>query len=210
MARIKSASAEIIRKKADRAEARAKGEEIAELPSVLNPGEAQPGPGGRPTAYKPEFVGQVEKLCAMGATDAEMAEFFGVSTVTYYAWQKKHPEFLNAIQLSKDAHDNRVERSLYQKAVGYERMVQKATASGQVVDLKEYFPPDTGSAIFWLKNRRSQKWRDRQENVNLNVTIAGEFEGLMRQIHRGEPIQLESDSTVSQEITGRDFSSDAE
>lgn len=207
---MKSAAAEIIKKKADRAEARAKGEDITGLPSVLNPSETPAGPGGRPTSYKAEYIEQVKKLCAMGATDPEIAEFFEVCPATIYNWMKVHPEFLEAVQLSKDAHDNRVERSLYQKAVGYERVVQKATPSGSVVTLREFFPPDTGSAIFWLKNRRSQKWRDRQENVNLNVTIAGEFEGLMRQIHRGEPIQLESISTVSQEKAGGDFSSDTE
>lgn len=169
----KPMSKALAKEKADKIEALAHGEEIDEPRSVM----------GRPTAYRPEFVEQATKLCNMGATDAEMAEFFNVSTVTFYAWQKAHPDFLNAIQLSKDAHDNRVERSLYQKAVGYERVIQKATPSGQVVTVKEFFPPDTGSAIFWLKNRRSQKWKDRQDhNHNHTLTLSQEFESFMRQV----------------------------
>jgi hypothetical protein len=156
--------------------------------------DTKPNKVGRPTAYKPEFVEQATKLCAMGATDAEMAEFFKVSTVTFYAWLKMHPEFLNAIQLSKDAHDNRVERSLYQKAIGYDRTVEKATASGAVVTVKEFFPPDTASAIFWLKNRRSKKWRDRHEqDVNVNLTLASQFETLLSEVRGGKPqIELEA------------------
>lgn len=173
----KPMSKALAKEKADKIEAIARGEEIDE------PAPLGPRPVGRPTSFKPEYVEQAVKLCNMGATDAEMAEFFDVSTVTFYAWQKAHPEFLNAIQLSKDAHDNRVERSLYQKAVGYDRVIQKATPSGQVVTVKEFFPPDTASAIFWLKNRRSQKWRDRQDhNHNHTLTLSQEFESFMRQV----------------------------
>jgi hypothetical protein len=31
---------------------------------------------GRPTSFKPEYVAQAEKLCALGATDQEIADFF--------------------------------------------------------------------------------------------------------------------------------------
>ncbi|MDR8011858.1 terminase, partial [Escherichia coli] len=29
--------------------------------------------------------------------------------------------------------------------------------------LEKYYPPDTTAAIFWLKNRQKDKWRDKQE-----------------------------------------------
>ena len=195
----------LAKEKADHIEAIARGEEIDE------PAPLTPRPVGRPTAYKPEFVDQAIKLCNMGATDAEMAEFFDVSTATFYTWMKVHPEFLEAIQVSKDAHDNRVERSLYQKAIGYERTVQRATPSGNVVTLKEFFPPDTASAIFWLKNRRSQKWKDRQDhNHNHTLTLSQEFETFMRQVHAQvhgpEPLKLESHSSESPDSRPLDFS----
>lgn len=189
----------LAKEKADKIEALSRGEDTDE------PTPIGPRPVGRPTAYKPEFVEQAAKLCNMGATDAEMAEFFDVSTATFYTWMKTHPEFLEAIQVSKDAHDNRVERSLYQKAIGYDRTVQKATASGQVVTVKEFFPPDTASAIFWLKNRRSQKWKDRQDhNHNHTLTLSQEFESFMRQVltndGHAEPKVIEHAPSQTQEM----------
>ena len=38
--------------------------------------EKQKRPIGRPTKYKPEYSAQAQKLCLLGATDAEMADFF--------------------------------------------------------------------------------------------------------------------------------------
>lgn len=45
-------------------------------------------PGGRPTKYKPEYVEQSAKLCALGATDMELADFFEVDRTKdqYYAY----------------------------------------------------------------------------------------------------------------------------
>ena len=60
---------------------------------------------GRPSDYRPEFAVQTEKLCTMGATDFELARYFEVSTVTLNAWKHKHPAFLNALKLGKEALD---------------------------------------------------------------------------------------------------------
>ena len=53
-------------------------------------GGARPG-AGRPKGsdtYKPEYAGQAEKLCRLGATDAEMGDFFGVCEDTINAWKR--------------------------------------------------------------------------------------------------------------------------
>lgn len=131
---------------------------------------------GRPSAYKPEYVKQAQALCKLGATDAELADFFGVSVRTIYAWQSKYNEFLQALKAGKDEADDRVERSLYQRAIGYEYDAVKIfNASGDplVVPYREKCPPDTTAAIFWLKNRRKDKWRDVQQHEHGGV---GDFD----------------------------------
>ena len=60
--------------------------------------------------------------------------------------EAKYPEFRCALKAGKEASDDRVERSLYQLAIGW---------NGQ--------PPNTTAAIFWLKNRRPDRWRDVQQ-----------------------------------------------
>ena len=119
--------------------------------------------GGRPTAYKPEYALQAEKLCNLGATDIELADFFEVSPATITNWKNKHPEFLAALKTGKESLDERVERSLYHKAIGYSFDAVKIFngADGPVyAPYREHVAPDTTACIFWLKNRRQQQWRD--------------------------------------------------
>lgn len=140
---------------------------------------------GRPTDYKPEHAKQARKLCELGATDVELADFFEVHVSTIYRWQAKHEKFCEALKAGKDAADERVERSLYHKAVGYSfDAVKIFNASGTPLEVpyREHIPPDTTAAIFWLKNRRRDEWRDKQDHEHtgkdgaplvpvLNVTI---------------------------------------
>lgn len=121
-------------------------------------------PGGRPTKYRPEFVEQARKLAALGAIDREVADFFGVDDATVYRWKHSHPEFCDALKVGKGAADARVEQSLYRRALGYEHEAVKiaVNADGKVTEVPyvERYPPDTTAAIFWLKNRKPEEWRD--------------------------------------------------
>lgn len=122
---------------------------------------------GRPSGYKPELAKQAEKLCKLGATDIELADFFGVSDRTICRWQSEFPDFCQALKAGKESADERVERSLYHKAVGYSFDSEKIFQfQGQIVRAKsrEHVPPDATSMIFWLKNRRREQWRDRQDH----------------------------------------------
>jgi hypothetical protein len=63
----------------------------------------------------------------------------------------------------KEAADDRVERSLYQRAIGYEYDAVKifnANGTPMIVPYRAVMPPDTTAMIFWLKNRRPVRWRD--------------------------------------------------
>lgn len=121
---------------------------------------------GRPTLYKPEFAKQAAKLCLMGATDIELADFFEVSTSTIYEWRNRYEEFSEAVIAGKDAADDRVERAFYNRAVGYTFESEKVFQhQGEIIraPTREHVPPDAGAALNWLKNRRGDKWRDKQE-----------------------------------------------
>lgn len=124
---------------------------------------------GRPTRYKKEFAKQATKLCEFGATDVELAEFFEVHVATIYRWQARHEDFCEALKAGKEAADDRVERSLYHKAVGYTfdavKIFMPAGAKAPVyAPYREHVPPSDTAAIFWLKNRRKDQWRDKQEH----------------------------------------------
>jgi len=123
---------------------------------------------GRPSDYKDEYAKQAEKLAVLGATDQEVADFFEVDVRTVYRWKHDHDAFCQALKVGKETADERVERSLYQKAIGYEQDEVKIFMPGGA-EAPVYAPfrakiaPDTTAAIFWLKNRRSQDWRDKRE-----------------------------------------------
>lgn len=123
----------------------------------------------RPTKYKPEFSAQAAKLCALGATDAQLADFFEVSVSTINLWKVQHPEFSESIKVPKEAADTRVEQSLYRRAMGYEHdEVDIRVVAGGIVEtpIRKHYPPDTTAAIFWLKNRNPAQWREKIENVH--------------------------------------------
>lgn len=129
--------------------------------------EPETRPVGRPSSYKPEYAGQAEKLCYLGATDMELADFFGVDVRTIHRWKADHPEFCHSLKTGKEALDERVERSLYHRAVGYTYDAEHFSNYQGVVTVtpyKAHVPPDTTAGIFWLKNRRSKDWRDVQRH----------------------------------------------
>jgi len=122
---------------------------------------------GQPTKYRPEFVDQAKKLANLGATDIQMADFFGVAVSTLALWKNTHKEFSDSLKTGKAELDNRVEQSLYHRAMGFERDSVKIFLSkdGKIVEapFREQVPPDTTACIFWLKNRQPKEWRDRIE-----------------------------------------------
>jgi len=136
-------------------------------------------PAGRPTLYQPEYPEQAFKLCLLGATDKDLASFFCVEESTINNWKLAHPEFLEAIKGGKDEADANVAKSLYQRALGYSHPeIDIRVANGEIVEtpITKHYPPDATSAIFWLKNRQRDKWRDKVEqelsgDVGLTVQI---------------------------------------
>lgn len=153
MSKIPPLSEEEIKARADRAEG-------------IKPADPE-AKTGRPSKYQETYAKQAEKLCALGATDEDLADFFEVSIRTIANWKAQHEEFLQALKGGKDQADDRVERSLYQRAVGYSFDSEKVfNNKGEIVRAKtrEHCPPDVTAQIFWLKNRRSDQWRDKHDH----------------------------------------------
>lgn len=152
-----------------------RGDGPAKSRVAAKPKPAAKHPGGRPTKFKPEYVDQVRKLCAIGAIDEEIAEFFEVSRATISTWKLEHPDFLEALKLGKASVDDRVERSLLQMALGYEqdevKIFMPAGAEKPIyAPFRAKVPASPTAAIFFLKNRRPDLWRDvhRQEVTGHN------------------------------------------
>ena len=109
----------------------------------------------RPSKYRPEFVMQAEKLCKLGATDLEVADFFGINVATLNRWKGEHPELCESLKVGKAASDDRVERSLFSRATGYEHdEVDIRVVKDRIVKtpIRKFYPPDTTAAFQALKS----------------------------------------------------------
>ncbi|HET8839735.1 MAG TPA: terminase [Flavobacteriaceae bacterium] len=130
---------------------------------------------GRPTKYKKEFSDQARKLCLLGATDNELADFFEVSEVTINAWKKEFPEFLKSIKSGKINADSEVADRLFKRAIGYQyKELKEEYGPSEILKTKtettKTVTPEVTAQIFWLKNRQPEKWRDKQ---NIEAEIKG-------------------------------------
>jgi len=121
---------------------------------------------GRPSKYEEQFADQARKLCLLGATDDDLASFFEVNVDTIHEWKKVRPEFSDSIKRGKQQADANVADRLYQRAMGYEHDdVHVSNYQGEITltPIRKVYAPDTGAAVFWLKNRQSKHWREKQE-----------------------------------------------
>lgn len=122
--------------------------------------------GSRPTLYKPKYAEIARRMCMQGATRSDLADRFGVTINTVVAWQLVHKEFSDSCRHGRDAADERVEQSFYERAVGYTYDSEKVfVVQGDVIraPIKEHVPPDPRAAEFWLRNRRPNRWKDSKQ-----------------------------------------------
>lgn len=128
---------------------------------------------GRPTLFAPvEHPMVAERVTGMGGTMMDVAKALGVARSTVILWAKEHPTFSVAIQGGRADAADRVERSLFERAIGYTYKIEKivvipqgAGLSSRVerVEMTVHCPPDTAAIRFFLTNRRPKEWRERHE-----------------------------------------------
>jgi hypothetical protein len=120
--------------------------------------------GGRPTKYRPEYAEQCYKLCLLGATDPDLADFFDVALSTVAEWVNAQPAFSDARKNGKEVADANVADRLYQRAMGYthpEEKIFQYEGDAVRVETTRHYPPETAAAIYWLNNRQRARWSNR-------------------------------------------------
>jgi hypothetical protein len=157
---------------------------------------------GRPTDYRIDHAEMAYKLCLLGATDVQLAEFFNVSTATINNWKKIHPKFLESIKRGKIIADAEMAEALYKRGIGYEHPdVHISNYQGEITitELTKHYPPDTAAAFIWLKNRAG--WQDKKEvEVTRKELTDEEIENvrnyLKRKFIKSEVVQQTADTMV--------------
>lgn len=125
---------------------------------------------GRPSKFE-KFKDIILKMAELGLTDEQMAMCAGITPQTLANWKKKNKDFFESLKNSKAISDARVEKSLFERALGYsckEDRIFNDNGTPIVVPTTKNYPPDVTACIFWLKNRQPDKWREKQD-VNLKV-----------------------------------------
>ncbi|WYA19753.1 helix-turn-helix domain-containing protein [Fusobacterium nucleatum] len=135
------------------------------------------------TEVKPRLV-EIEAWKRDGLTDEQICKNLGISVDTFYRYKSKYSEFSEAIKKGKEVADIEVENALFKRAIGYKykeviKEVKEIDGkkSTYIKEVIKEMPGDVGAQIFWLKNRKSNKWKDKQdidiEDNNVSITING-------------------------------------
>lgn len=119
----------------------------------------------------PEGLLELEAWARDGLTDEQISHNVGISPSTLYEWKKKYGEISEALKKGKKVVDIQVENALLKRALGYsyeEKKVEVSDKGEKVTRTTKEVVPDTTAQVFWLKNRRPDRWRDKQ-----NVEVSG-------------------------------------
>jgi len=150
---------------------------------------------GRPALYIPAYDEQAYNHCLLGGTNAGLAELLGVGPRTIDRWIADIPSFAKAVREGRAVADGRVARSLYERAIGCRRTMERTVLhEGEEKTLTStvQLPPDTQACIFWLRNRCRDTWNVRpaivpHEDASLTEAMIAELDAA------GERARRESD-----------------
>lgn len=113
----------------------------------------------------PEGLLKIEGWARDGLTDEQIAKNIGISRSTLNVWKDRYSDISDALKKGKDVIDRQVENALLKRALGYEyEEVKEKFEDGVITErtvTKKEVVPDTTAQIFWLKNRKPDKWRDK-------------------------------------------------
>lgn len=127
----------------------------------------------------------------------QTAELLGIHRTTLRNWKLTHDEIRRLYQSDgQDGDEERkkqVEEALLKRAIGYTqteitRQVGKDGKLGVVKTVEKQVMPSTTAQIFWLKNRRPDKWRDKQD-IQVSGALETEqskLDDLIRQMRGGD------------------------
>lgn len=128
-----------------------------------------------------------------GLIDKQIAHNMGVAWSTLKIWKNRFPELAEAISKSKEVADREVENALFKRALGYWVTETETTTfsdgTTKTTEKRRHIVPDTTAQIFWLKNRKPDEWREKND---LTLTPSnGVLESLM-ELHKNGGGKMES------------------
>jgi nucleoid-associated protein YgaU len=116
-----------------------------------------------------------------GLTDKDISKNMRIGVSTLKEWKGRFPEIQDALKQGKDAADRVVENALYKSACGYTMKIRKPVKvklvdydpetgkkireaeTWQAVEEEIHVPAQVTAQIFWLKNRKPDKWREKND-----------------------------------------------
>ena len=127
--------------------------------------------------YDEDFPARAEDWARQGLRDEDIAKKLGISRETFYQYKKTYSDFSDALKKGKAPIDFEVENSLLKRARGFEyeevHIEYKPGKKGKdekeelipisIKKIKKIVIPDTTACIFWSKNRRPRRWRDKHD-----------------------------------------------
>ncbi len=145
----------------------------------------------------PEGLLKLKGWARDGLTDEQIAHNMGITRKTLAEWKNKYGDICDTLKKEKEIVDIQVENALLKRALGYsykettqELVTDRNTGKSKMAVTKvveKQVVPDTTAQIFWLKNRRPDKWKDKQD-VQVSGTLKAEqnkLDDLIRQM-RGD------------------------
>lgn len=135
------------------------------------------------TDVKPRLI-EIEAWKRDGLTNEQIMKNLGIGRDSFYRYKDKYSEFSDALKKGKEVADIEVENALFKRAIGYKykeviKEVKEIDGkkSTYIKEVVKEMPGDVGAQIFWLKNRKSSKWKDKQDidiqDNNVSITING-------------------------------------
>lgn len=128
-----------------------------------------------------------------GLTDEQIAHNIGIVPSTLYEWKKKYSKISESLKRGKEVIDRQVENALLKRALGYEyeevkqiiEKDEKGKDRKRIEKTVRQVIPDTTAQIFWLKNRKPQEWRDKQETeISGGLDVhTNKLDAILEQLH---------------------------
>lgn len=134
-----------------------------------------------------EALTKIQGWARDGLIEKQIAHNMSISVTTLTDWKKRFPQILEALQKGKEVVDREVENALYKRALGYwvteTKTITMPDGDVRTEEIHKHIAPDTTAQIFWLKNRKPDQWREKND---LTLTPSnGVLESLM-ELHNGK------------------------
>jgi len=135
----------------------------------------KPHAGGRPTDWSKKFPRIAFTFALLGLSDERIAQAMGIDVTTFYAWQKDHPEFSQALVDGRDNADGLVVNAMFKRATGFKFKSVKVFNDKGVplyAPYEEFVPPDVTAGKYWLSTRRRKEgWADAEAPAGSAVSV---------------------------------------